>query len=161
MMATKELPADASRTPADVLNLLKEQCSLYERLHGVASRQRTLITGGDPNSLLSLLADRQKLSAELTTVSAALEPVRRVWDDYRERLTPDQRSEAERLLAGIRGHLRDVIESDEQDAKLLSARKQATGAALRSNHSMAQAMTAYRTQGPEPARLNQLDEAVE
>ncbi len=161
-MTTVQAPTtDPAWTPDAILTLLKEQCSLYERLRAAASRQRVLITGGDPNSLLSLLADRQKLSAKLTDVARQLQPVRSAWENYRQRFTDPQAAEAERLLEAIRGHLRDVIESDEQDAKLLSARKQATGAALRMNHSAAQALSAYRAPANEPARLNHLDEAGE
>lgn len=161
MTTAYEPTAQPAWTPDVILGALTEQCSLYERLRATASRQRTLITGGDPNALLSLLADRQKLSTKLTEVSRRLEPVRSDWETHRRRFTEPQAAEAERLLAAIRGHLREVILSDEQDAKLLSARKQATGAALRMAHSASQALSAYRAPAREPARLNHLDEAVE
>jgi len=49
----------------EVLGLLRQQAALYERLENFAQRQRFLVAEDDPSPLIALLADRQRLSAEL------------------------------------------------------------------------------------------------
>ncbi len=160
-MTSDAIPG-ASRhdTPEDVLALLSEQAALYERLDACAARQRELITLDDTGPLLSLLAERQKLSVDLAASSRRLEPVRQHWDRYRDRFTEAQRVEADRSLETIKTRLRCVIERDEEDARLLSVRKQAAGDALRATHTTGQALSAYRVPAPLSSRSGQLDEAL-
>lgn len=144
--------------PEDVLNLLRRQRTLYTELESLASRQRALITGGDPNPLLVVLADRQKLSVQLTRLSHRLEPVRAAWERYRSQFDTVQRKEAESLLGEITNRLQRVIDRDEEDARLLSARKQGAAEALRASHSMSQAIAAYSSAGGSRGRLDRMDE---
>lgn len=156
METTAGLPESAE----DILALLRDQILLYAKLESYASRQRSLITGDDVSSLLSLLANRQRISADLACIASRLEPVRRRWATYRQAFTPRQREEADGLLSEIHEHLRRVIDSDEQDARLLAARKQATAEALRATHSTSQAISAYRTGSVGSDRLDRWDEAT-
>ncbi len=151
------LSSDAS--PDEVLALLREEALLYARLQANASRQRSLVAGEDMEPLLALLADRQRLSVELTRIGTKLAPTRRDWPTYRRRLTAPQRAEAERLVSDIADRLRRVIESDEEDARMLCARKQAVAQALRSTHTAGEALAAYRTPAVRQARIDQTDEA--
>ncbi len=71
--------------------------------------------------------------------------------------------EADRLLSIIQGRLKRVIDGDEQDARVLSARKQAVAGALRESHTIGEAMAAYHVR-PERMRApvqagGELDEA--
>ena len=146
-------------TPEEVMELLRDQASLYGRLESCASRQRSLITADDSSLLLSLLAARQKLATELTQISTRLAPVRRDWSSYRERLSSIERAEADRLLAETSECLGRVIESDEQDARLLSARKRFVAEGLRATHATGQALSAYRAPVQPGPRTERLDEA--
>jgi ElaB/YqjD/DUF883 family membrane-anchored ribosome-binding protein len=160
MMTTIDTAARPADAPQEVLTLLREQIPLYTKLESHASRQRSLITGDDTSSLLSLLADRQRISADLARIASRLEPIRRDWGKYRKRLTPEQRDQAERLLTEIRERLARVIENDEQDARLLAARKQAVAETLRATHSTEQALSAYRTPAGKSDRFDHWDEAT-
>ena len=147
-------------TPEEILLLLREQIPLLARLESCASKQRSLITGDDTGSLLSLLADRRKISSKLADIGSRLEPIRREWAVHRERFTPAQRDDADRLLTDIQERLARVMTSDEQDARLLAARKQASAETLRTTHSMGQAISAYRTAAPAAERVDQWNEAT-
>ena len=85
MTCSVDKTVDPVETPGDVLDLLREQLSLYTKLETCASRQRPLIASEDAGPLLSLLAERQKLSVELAGVGARLEPIRRDWEIHRQR----------------------------------------------------------------------------
>jgi endonuclease/exonuclease/phosphatase (EEP) superfamily protein YafD len=129
----------------DVLCLLREQAALYGRLELQAERQHRLVTRDDTETLLALLADRQRISVELQRLAQQFEPVRREWSSVHQSLSRDQRNEADSLLSEIKERLRRVMESDEQDARALSARKQSVATALRSTHTAGEAISAYRS----------------
>ena len=145
--------------PANILSLLHEQVDLYAELAGYADEQRSLITMEDIDPLLTVLAKRQRLSARLGDVVQRLEPVRRDWAAHRTRFNSTQRLEAEGLLADIGSRLRELIDRDEEDVRMLWARKQSVTSAMRSTHSTGQALCAYRDGGLGTARMTQLDEA--
>lgn len=145
--------------PENILSLLHEQVEMYGELAGYAGEQRSLITREDTGPLLAVLAKRQEISSRLDDVIRRLEPVRRDWESHRARFDSTQRLEAEDLLADIKSRLRDLIDRDEEDVRILSARKQAVASAMRSTHSSGQALCAYRDDGVATARVTHLDEA--
>ncbi len=146
-------------SPEDILSLLRDQMDMYMELSGYAGQQRSLIAEEDTGPLLAVLAKRQKLSARLGEVVKRLEPVRRDWAIHRTRFNLTQRREAEGLLAEIRKRLREIIERDEEDVRMLSVKKQAAVSAMGATHSTGQALSAYRDHGVRIDRLNQLDKA--
>ena len=163
-MSTTTAHATATELPwrrtADVLGLLRHQAALFARIEQFASRQRSLVRADDVGPLLSLLADRQRLSAELNGIAARLAPVRADWATFRGTLTDLQRAEADDLLRDTSRRLRRVIEGDEGDARLLSVKKQTVAGELRAMHATGQALSAYRA--PLPARTGpatRLDES--
>ena len=123
-----------------VLKLLRLQATLFGGLETLARRQRGLVTSEDTGPLLRLLADRQKLSTELADIALHLDPVRRDWAKMRKRLTPEQRADADRYLSESGKRLQRIMESDEQDARVLGARKQMVTDTLRGAHDTGQAI---------------------
>ena len=132
---------------------------MYTRLESFAAQQRSLVRTEDTTPLLSLLADRQRLSVELTRLARRLEPVRRRWAAFREGFTASQREEADGLVSDVTRRLRRVIESDEKDARVLSVRKQSVASSLQASHSVGQALSAYRLPAGAAAGSDRLDEA--
>lgn len=156
--STQSVPA--SHDDGVVLDMLREQASLYARLEVYARRQRELVSGDDTGPLLAVLADRQRLSAELAELGATLAPYRRNWERYRGGLNEVGRSEADRLVAETAACLRRVMESDEQDARLLSARRTLTVREMQSTRAAGTAMAAYRptadvSAGGRPTRFDE------
>ncbi len=144
----------------DVLGLLRRQAALFARLEQFASRQRALVRADDAGPLLSLLADRQKLSTELTGIAAQLAPVRARWSAFREELGDSQRTEADGLLRDCSLRLRRVIEGDEADARVLSVKKHATASELRAAHATGEALSAYRAPSRRAEETLRLDEST-
>jgi len=150
-------PAEVG-TAGEVLGLLREQASMYGRLETLATRQQLLVSVEDAGPLLALLADRQKLAEGLTGIASRLEPVRCGWRVYRERFSETERVEADRLWDDVRQRLRRIIERDEQDARVLSARRQSVRQALQTAHATGQALSAYRAPSVGANRLDCVDE---
>ena len=144
---------------SEVLELLRTQASLYARLEQFASSQRRLVGDEDAGPLLSLLADRQRLSAELTGVASRLAAARGEWPAFRDGLSPARRAEADELVRGASESLRRVIESDEQDARLLAIRKERVKRELRETHTTGQAISAYGCGGSPASGSRRLDES--
>lgn len=155
-------PVSSSAATADVqhvLKLLRRQASLFAGLETLTSRQRGLVTSEDTGPLLRLLADRQKLSTELADIASHLNPVRRDWPEVRKRLTPEQRADADRYLLESGKRLQRIMESDEQDARVLGARKRMVTDTLRGAHDTGQAISAYQRRGGARPGVTRLDEA--
>ncbi len=115
---------------AAILDLLERQVRLYRALRRLVDRQRPMIVRDQTAPLLTLLAERQKLTAELGTLSAQLNRYRQDWARVREALSTPQRERAERQIGEVEQMVRGLLETDEADARLLGARKAATRQAM-------------------------------
>lgn len=142
----------------EVLALLDRQVTLYGELEAMAGKQRALIAADDTTPLLKLLAQRQKLTRELQILNDRMAPFRADWPRTKEALPAPQRVEAERLLRDVQDRLRRLLEQDERDVRLLSARKQQVGSALAGLRSGKRAVAAYRHDGgAADARFDRMD----
>lgn len=142
----------------DALSLLRLQASLYAQLELLASRQRNLVRREDTGPLLSILADRRRLSAELLDVSTRLAPIRANWRGFRKGLAPNQQAEADRLVEEAESRLRRVIDGDEHDARLLAARRACVAERLSEARTQRDAFHAYLTPAVGGTRFNAWDE---
>lgn len=142
----------------DVLQLLRDQDEVYDRLERCATRQRSFVSDADVVSLLSVLADREKLIRTLAQLGKLLDPVRSEWKVFRSDLSIVDREEAERLLDRAETRLKKIIQGDEQDARVLAGRKQAAASELRSTHTTGRALSAYQVQPTRAGRLDCVDE---
>ncbi|MFN0086947.1 MAG: hypothetical protein ACKVX9_16265 [Blastocatellia bacterium] len=150
------LPVDEPGAGEDVVVLLRRQANLFSQLEGFAKRQRMLVVQEDTKPLLALLAERQKLSIELAYVSERLRPVRTSWNSYRSCLTDIQRDEADDLVKRMQMSLSRVIESDEEDARALSVRKQMVRRELQTSQTRSAAAGMYQsTAAPAGRRLDE------
>lgn len=145
-------------TPEAILDLLSAQASLYDRLESYAVHQRALIQSDDPQPLIGVLAERQKLVVELADIAGRLSGVRKRWESCLESFDPDQRKQADELLSKAREHLKRVLAHDDEDARLLSAKKQAAIQEASEVQTTARAMEAYSAPVSTGGRLDRLSE---
>jgi hypothetical protein len=122
---------NASPVTSDgLLDLLREQRDLYVRLRELSELQRKLISGDRPELLLNILRDRQSLVSALAAVNEKLSPYRRNWESVYEALPIVTRHTVSELLDEINGMLQVILNTDQEDQALLSARKQAAARSL-------------------------------
>ncbi len=138
------LPEDRIKTPDGVISLLREQAQLYEKLEKMGQRQRALISLDDTLPLLRLLADRQRVIESLSKVGELLRPVRSKWEVYSSRFNKAQKAEADELIASAQACVERLLAEDAKDAKLLSAKKEATAKSLRQVPTSNKAISAYK-----------------
>lgn len=134
------------------LSWLRDQHGLYRRLETLCERQERLASGEDPTQLLSVLAARQSLAAELTALSERLAPVRRDWVRFRAALSPAQRGEVDRWIESDAATLTRAMARDEEDARRLTVRKRQAADNARAVSASRLALGAYaspRATGPD------------
>ena len=147
------------RDVATAISLLREEAGLYDNLEELARRQRDYVAADDATRLLTVLVDRRKLSDDLQRIGQHLSPVRRSWEAYRKRLSESQRSEVEGLIGKTANCLKRIMERDEEDVRVLSARKEMVAVGLRATHVSGEALAAYGAPGMDRSRPGSLDEA--
>ena len=127
------MAARSQTTEADaekVICLLRRQVGIYTHLEKLSGRQRDLIAAEDQQQLLTLLAERQKLVDELGALN-------------RETVVPSLRTEADQLVGCAGEILQRILGADEQDARILSARKAQTANQVTALAQSRQAFDAY------------------
>jgi hypothetical protein len=144
--------------PSRALELLREQVALFAKLEGLSVRQQALVAGEAIEPLMSVLADRQRVSVRLAKIAEALGPVRRSWKQFRDALDATQRDEAEKFIASAEASLKRLIESDERDARILSARKRRVADTLSGLNSSGGAVAAYRRETQTVRRMDLVSE---
>ncbi len=126
-----------------LISLLRRQVSIYTRLEQLSGRQRGLIAAEDQQQLLALLAERQKLVDQLGALNQSLLPLQDYWRANREAVAPALRREADQLVGRAGEILQRVLGADEQDARILSARKAQTAKQVTALAQGRQAFEAY------------------
>ncbi len=149
--------ADAEK----LISLLRRQVSIYTCLEQLSGRQRDLIAAEDQQPLLALLAERQKLVDELSTLNQSLVRLQKYWRANRETVAPSLRAEVDELVGRAGEILQRVLGADEQDARILSARKAQTAKQVTALAQGRQAFEAYGAGGRPPQRqLVRTDESA-
>ncbi len=136
-------PKPSEAEARELLGLLLRQVQLYDELTALARRQRRLIAEEDTSPLLKLLAQRQKLTAELTELNGRMTPLRAQWDEVRDSLAPEDRQRARTLVSQVNERLAALLATDEEDARMLSIRKQRVGTELEKVRCTKRAVSAY------------------
>ncbi len=143
---------------SDLVQLLERQRALCARLKHIGRHQRTLIAQNDPAPLLALLAERQKVTAELVALGSRLKHVAENTGGTASR-DPKHRQRAQALLAEVQESMRQIMGADTEDVKRLTVRKNAVSSALRSVPTHKQMLSAYGPPAPtHHAGLDHTDE---
>ncbi|MEX2213089.1 MAG: flagellar export chaperone FlgN [Phycisphaeraceae bacterium] len=113
-------PQQPALDAASLIKTLQQQVMLYERLEGLAVHQQRFIAAGEGESLLDLLAHRQRLIEEIQDVQRVLDADASRWPQLNESLSEYER---ETIVAAAQriGELNaQIIAQDEIDRAALS-----------------------------------------
>jgi hypothetical protein len=139
MVTAQQMKLDSTA----LIALLTEQRTLYSQLGELAGTQRGLITGGEPEQLLSVLGERQKLVDRLDAIGRRMKPYLESWKGFRATMAPVDALRVDRLLGDVNTMLAGILEKDKADAQLLAARKSSTAKAMEAVSIGRQAGAAY------------------
>ena len=114
-----------------LIHLLTQQQLLYRQLQELARKQSDLVDGKDPETLLRVLAGRQRLIDRLSAIDRELRPIRRDWQEIARSLPADQRERAQELVSSVQEILAEILARDARDTQKLSNQHEEVGGALR------------------------------
>ncbi len=146
MSDTTKMDTDMHERSGKLIELLEQQRDCYRRLKDLAERQRRLITDQDPEALLKILGERQKLVDQLTELNQALAPFRQEWANTYTQMQSDRRQHVQEVLDDINMLLGAIMVTDAEDSRLLAAGKERIGSELREAAAGRRANTAYAAQ---------------
>jgi flagellar biosynthesis/type III secretory pathway chaperone len=126
-----------------LIEILDRQCRLYKQLQGLGAEQKQLVQSGDPERLLGLMSQRQRLIDELTQVSGELEPYRAKWDEHWAALDGESRARVGDLVRQVQDRLEQIMKQDEEDRATLAARRTQTAGDLQRMRQGASVNRAY------------------
>ncbi len=126
-----------------LVELLGRQQGLYRQLRLLADRQRSLVTQDDPEPLLALLADRQRLVDRLVDLNTQLAPFRENWSDVYGRLNEPARKQVAILLEEVNTSLGAILKSDRTDTATLTAKRESMSNRMADVNAGSRASAAY------------------
>ncbi|NLX13304.1 MAG: flagellar protein FlgN [Phycisphaerales bacterium] len=142
----------------ELIGLLDQQLGHCRLLHTLLHRQRSAITADDPQRLLDVLEQRRGILDTLGEVSESLRTYQADWSRVRERLTDTERRRVDELARKVNEELAGILKTDEEDAKLLAARKSLMTREMSELKTGRQAGNAYAMDGAEqPAQVEWTD----
>lgn len=142
-----DAPEAAPRVQVDLLQLLEHQGVLYRRLATLAERQRAMVVADDPQPLLTVLAERQRLVEGLVGLNQKLAPYRRHWTRVYGVLDGSARQRVDELVNEANQTLSAILSRDGQDCATLNLRRQTAAVGLAALDAGHRASTAYASAG--------------
>jgi hypothetical protein len=131
----------------ELIALLEHQRSLYRGLRRLADRQKALVVQDDPQPLLGLLAERQKLVDELVSLNVRLGSYRESWPEVYSTLDEPARKQVADLLEEANQSLGSILKSDGEDTATLTARRADMSGRLAAVDAGGRASAAYAMAG--------------
>jgi len=148
----------AKRAADVLLGLLDRQRQLYRNLQALVERQAELVTAGDPDGLLQILAQRQTLLEDVKKTNDALLPFRQRWDAICQMLEEPQRARATAAINEINERLQTIMRRDQKDSEMLQLRCRKIGQELQATRVGRTAIRAYDGADGQTSRLNEAAE---
>jgi hypothetical protein len=148
----------AKRAAEVLLGLLDRQRQLYRNLQALVEKQADLVTAGNPDGLLQILAQRQTLLEDVKKTNDALLPFRQRWDAICQMLDEPQRTQATGAINEINERLQTIMQRDQKDSEMLQLRCRKTGQELQTSRVGRSAIRAYDDADGQAGRF---DEAAE
>jgi hypothetical protein len=139
------LPVPGPGHAPALISLLERQRRLYLQLRTLSDQQGPLVAEAEPEPLLGLLSQRQKLIDDLSVVNTDIEPYRQRWDDLWAELAESDRARVGGLVKEVQGLLEAIINQDERDRHVLQNAKTRVAGELRTLGRAGQAINADRT----------------
>lgn len=134
----------------DILALVREQRELFGRLESLGRRQEALAADGDGEDLLELLRERAPVVDRLVEIDRMLPSTRDRWEEFRERLSLDERERLDALAAEVAYLAAEVARRDEVDTRRLVDRRDALAGELAGISKARSASAAYGPRGGGP-----------
>ncbi len=112
---------------ADVIDLLDQQCGIYEQLHEMSAEQTRYVETGEAELLLTLLARRQQLIDHLSQLNGRIEPYKQDWPTRFAGLAVDVQEQLQVRINRVQTMLDQIVAQDERDRAELAKHRDRVG----------------------------------
>ena len=143
---TADTTSTVSHDIPKLLDLLRHQLALFEKLHRLSEEQGRAVREGPTDALLTLLARRQRFTDELTELQSRIEPFRRDWSKVRAAFAPSEEAEVDRLVDRCGSLLDEILSQDDRDGESLQTIHGRVGRELGKINHVGRALHAYTSQ---------------
>ena len=126
--------------------LIRRKHVVLVQLRDIGRRQMDLVTSGEIAALLTLLASKQTLIADLQNLERGLKPFFAENPETRVWRSPAERAECARLADECNALLEEVVRMEKLGAEQMDARKNEVAAQLQQVHAAAHVRNAYQAQ---------------
>ncbi len=124
--ASTALPDTAQARAEKLLGIMQSQLELYAEVEQISTRQGRVIHSDDTDALMALLAEKQKLIADIDALSQQASPLLAVWENDRNEVAAATRVVIERAVDDLRSILARIVAlEDEGQGRLGHARETA------------------------------------
>ena len=127
--------------------LLAQQLDLYQQLRALTREQSNFIQQGQAESLLTVLAKRQRVIDALSKITTELQPFRDQWQTLWASLSPSDQQEIAPLVKQAEQELAAIIEQDKHDRDQIEDAKDQVGKQLSQTVHQGAALQAYGASG--------------
>ncbi len=141
MASTEQQQAAAEK----VVSLLTRQRDLYLRLKDLAYSQRKLVDKSDPEMLLKVLANRQRIIDQLSLIDRQLRPLREDWQKISGCFSDAQRNNVNLLIDQVKNTIEDILNRDKKDTETLTYKKNEIAIELKKARTGRQMGKAYQS----------------
>ncbi len=129
---------------AEVIDLLEQQRDLYGRLRGLANMQQELVENDNPELLLKVLANRQKIINQLALVDKQLKPIRNQWQEISAQFSALERQRVNILVDEVKKTIEEILSRDKADTDVLTAKKDQIATELKKVRTCRQMSNVYQ-----------------
>jgi flagellar biosynthesis/type III secretory pathway chaperone len=113
-----------------LVELLDQQCGIYQQLRDLSEQQSRLVAEGDAESLLTLLNQRQALIDRLLQINEQIEPFKQRWSQFWSELDASQQGRIRERMDAVQSLLDGIMAQDEKDREALAAQRTRVGEQL-------------------------------
>ena len=138
--------AEEHQTVANhIITLLSRQRDLYLRLKDLAYKQRELVDKSDPEMLLKVLANRQRIIDQLSIIDRQLRPIREDWKKVSDSFSDNERNNVNLLIEQVKSTIEDILNRDKKDTETLTSKQQEIAVELKKARTGKQMGKAYQS----------------
>jgi hypothetical protein len=135
---------DVEKMGESMLELLKREHEYLLELQRLSEEQSVLVSNGQSEELLHLLARRQRLVDLIVKTHVESNHYRQKWMEIKDTLSEKTRKPISLLLENIHQMLNGILEHDRKDCEALSASKKQVAGEINTTNTV-QAATSYYT----------------
>jgi hypothetical protein len=134
---------DPARWAPRLTRLLDRSCQVCRELDGLSHGQGGVVRSGDTDALMAILSKRQTLIDELSALNQEMEPFRRQWPNYMDRVPGTDRTKLQAMAAEMALLIKRIGERDDADRVALEAQREALAAEINGVRRGRGALAAY------------------